>query len=133
MSRYDTKIKDGRYERLGELILSAKKVQDEILPLQAYLNTVEGQIKDIMKELNIDEYKDVSIVRETKTYVDLLEFSQHTNLLGYAVAEIDVKQTLSYMYEDQIDYKISQRTLEKVIEDTKIKEVAHEKLKYKNK
>ncbi len=133
MSKYDQKASEEKRRQLKELVRTYKKTQDEILPLQTYLNVLEGQIKDIVKELKEEKFDGVELIQEYDTYVDLIDlYEKHKDVFKHAIAKIDEKSTLSYMYENNIDFRIAKQKLEKAIQDTKIKEGYHERIKIKN-
>lgn len=131
MSKYKENIKSEKEQRLDELIDSAKRTMDEIAPLQSYLNMVKGQIKDIMKELDIDNFKSVNLKVETKKIIDLEKLSQFKSVMPYAIGSVDEPLTLSFMYKQQIDYKIAKRLLETAIKETTIEEYTDERLTIK--
>ena len=132
MSRYKESLNDEKLKEVDDLVNIAKRLEDEILTLQAQLDMTKTKIKEIMDELDIDEHGKVRIIRESEIQTDLLElYENHKSVANYAVGTVDQKNTLSYMYASQIDFKVAKRMLEKAIEDTKIKEVQREYVKIK--
>lgn len=132
LSRYKESLNDEKLKEVDDLVNIAKRLEDEILTLQAQLDMTKTKIKEIMSELNVDEHGKVRIIRESEIQTDLLElYKNHKSVANYAVGTVDQNNTLSYMYEDHIDFKVAKRMLEKAIEDTKIKEVQREYVKIK--
>lgn len=131
MSKYKDTLKDEKEIRLDELIESAKRTMDEIAPLESYLNMIKGQIKDIMKEIGVDNFKDATLITENKKLIDLEKFSNRKSVIPYAVGYIDEQVSLSIMYKYNIDYKIAKKLLAMAIKDTTIEEYTDERIKIK--
>lgn len=132
-SKYDVSLKEKKEEELKDLIRIAKDTEDEILPLQTYLNMIKGQIKDIMKELNYVTFKDVTYKSYYEPIIDFNKMSSDfPKIIKYAVGNIDREKTLGYMYRDNVDYSVAKRTLEKAIDKTKVGDIHHEEIKIKN-
>lgn len=129
MSKYKENRTSERENNLRELILSVRRTQDELNPLQVYLNTLKGQISEIMDELDITEFEGVKKIVEQDKLVDLEKLSSYGEIFKYAVGNVDEKTTLSLMYKDHIDYTVAKRLLEKAITESSIQITYDEQIK----
>ena len=128
MSKYKENLKSEKENSLRELILSVRRTQDAINPLQVYLNSLEGQISDIMDELDINEFEGIKRFAESEQLVDIEKLSKHKEVFKYVVGHIDEKTTLSLMYKDHIDFTVAKRLLEKAINQSTIRNTVNEKI-----
>jgi len=132
MSRYKENLTEEKQIRLDELILSAKRTMDEIAPLEAYLNIIKGQIKEVMDELNIDEYKSAKVDKNEKKIIRLNDFVNfNKDIAQYGLAIIDEQETLSNMYRNNIDYTLAKRILEEGIKRSLDKVILDERISIK--
>lgn len=130
MSKYKSTIVDRKKEHLDDLIRVAKKVRDEIAPLQGYLNSIESQIIEAMREIDTDFYNGVRLFDGKKVYVNLGKLAEKKSLLPYVIAEVVFDSTLQDMYADNIDYKVAKNLLIEGIEKAKLYEVDDVKINY---
>jgi len=130
MSKYKLKIDERKLEHLDDLLRVARKVKEEIEPLQSYLNSVEGQIIETMRELNIDFHKGVRLFDGKRQFVNLGKLAEKKSLLPYVIAEVLFDSTLADMYGDNIDYKVAKNLLQEGIEKAKLYEVDDVRINY---
>ena len=132
MSKYKETLLNEKEIRLDELILSAKRTIDELAPLEAYLNIIKGQIKELMNELNIDEYKSAKLNTGKKKIVRLNDFINfNSDLKKFGLVTVEEQETLSNMYKNNIDYTLAKRILEEGIERSLNKVILDERISIK--
>lgn len=130
MSKYKPTQKVEKQKRLDELIRQLGRVEDEIAPLEVYRDNIKSSIKDVMKELGIDEYKGTRLITEKIVLSDVEKLVEnYESMVPFLVAEVDKKQTLHIMYENHINYEVAKRKIEDMINDTKWSEETYEKVK----
>jgi hypothetical protein len=132
LSKYKETLVNEKEIRLDELILSAKRTMDELAPLEAYLNIIKGQIKELMNELNIDEYKSAKLNTGKKKIVRLNDFINfNSDLKKFGLVTVEEQETLSNMYKNNIDYTLAKRILEEGIERSLNKVILDERISIK--
>jgi len=132
LSKYKETLLNEKEIRLDELILSAKRTIDELAPLEAYLNIIKGQIKELMNELNIDEYKSAKLNTGKKKIVRLNDFINfNSDLKKFGLVTVEEQETLSNMYKNNIDYTLAKRILEEGIERSLNKVILDERISIK--
>jgi len=132
MSKYKESLNEEKLIRLDELILSAKRTMDEIAPLEAYLNIIKGQIKEVMHELDIDEYKSATLDKHEKKIIRLNDFvNYNSDLTKNSLAILEEQETLSNMYRNNIDYTLAKRILEEGIQRSLEKVILDERISIK--
>ena len=105
---------------------------DELAPLEAYLNIIKGQIKELMNELNIDEYKSAKLNTGKKKIVRLNDFINfNSDLKKFGLVTVEEQETLSNMYKNNIDYTLAKRILEEGIERSLNKVILDERISIK--
>ena len=90
-------------------------------------------MKEIMNELDLTEYGKITYNKEWDKFIDFNKLARDfPEVHKYVVGTIDERKTLSYMYEDHLDVRVSKTLLEKAIDKTKVGDLMREKIRVKN-